>query len=621
MPPKTHSPSQRLFAALAIGLGLFALTLLAVVIGFNIYYAGHIYPGVRVGWVDLSGLTPAEAAALLSREYDYPQRGRILLRDGENVWVASPAETGLFLGGEDNAQAAYTLGRSGPLGRRLSTQFRAWYTGVNIPVEMLFDERIAKYYLEGIAAQVDIPTVEASLSVDGVDVVVHPGQVGRRVDVAATLDLLAAQMQNLLDGEILLVVDESPPIILDVSEQAEIARQILSAPLVLTFPGAEEGAPGPWVFTPRDLAEMLSIERVPTPEGEVYQVGISLKMLASFLDGIAPSLWRQAENARFMFNDDTHELELIQPAVIGQSLDVEATLQAINEKVPAGEHTVALDMEYTLPKVSDDATAASLGVNELVSSHTSYFYGSGASRKQNIQTAASRFYGVLVAPGEVFSMADVLGNVSLDTGYAEAWIIYGDRTIKGVGGGVCQVSTTLFRAAFFGGFPVVERHPHAYRVYYYEQTYGGGHDPAWAGLDATVYVPLVDLKFTNDTEHWLLMETYMAANSLTWKFYSTSDGRSVEWETSGLTNKQDPTDPLYQENTDLSIGEIKQVDWAVEGADVIVTRYVWRNGEIIYDDIFNTHYMPWRAVCEYGPGTKGMPPEEPDPDNPCKPDG
>ena len=113
----------------------------------------------------------------------------------------------------------------------------------------------------------------------------------------------------------------------------------------------------------------------------------------------------------------------------------------------------------------------------------------------------------------------------------------------------------------------------------------------------------------------------MAANSLTWKFYSTSDGRSVEWETSGLTNKQDPTDPLYQENTDLSIGEIKQVDWAVEGADVIVTRYVWRNGEIIYDDIFNTHYMPWRAVCEYGPGTKGMPPEEPDPDNPCKPDG
>ncbi|MFH1636610.1 MAG: VanW family protein [Chloroflexota bacterium] len=620
MPAKTFSPSQRISAALAIGLGLFALALLAVIIGFHFSYAGRIYPGVRVGWADLSGLTPTDAAALLSREYDYPQRGRILLRDGNRTWVASPAEAGLFLGAEHNAQAAYMLGRSGPLGRRLSTQFRAWYTGVNLPVEMLFDERIAEYYLEGLAAQVDIPTVEASLSVDGVDVVVNPGQVGRDVDVAATLDLLAAQVQTILDGEIPLVVDESPPVILDVSAQAEIARQILSAPLVLTFPGAAAGDPGPWTFPPQDLAGMLSIERVPTPEGAVYQVGISPQVLRSFFEGIAPSLWGQAENARFMFNDDTHELELIQPAVIGQSLDVEATLQAIKEKVPAGEHTLALDMEYTLPKVSDDATAASLGITELVSSHTSYFYGSDTSRKQNIQTAASRFYGVLVAPGEVFSMAGVLGNVSLDMGYAEAWIIYGDRTIKGVGGGVCQVSTTLFRTAFFGGFPVVERHPHAYRVYYYEQTSGGGHDPTWAGLDATVYVPLVDLKFTNYTEYWLLMETYVAANSLTWKFYSTSDGRSVEWETSGLTNKQDPPDPLYQENSDLSKGEIKQVDWAVEGADVTVTRYVWRSGEIIFDDIFKTHYMPWRAVCEYGPGTKGMPPEEPDPDNPCKPD-
>ena len=217
-------------------------------------------------------------------------------------------------------------------------------------------------------------------------------------------------------------------------------------------------------------------------------------------------------------------------------------------------------------------------------------------------------------------MAEVLGDVSLDTGYEEAWIIYGDRTIKGVGGGVCQVSTTLFRTVFFSGFPVVERHPHAYRVYYYEQTYSG-HDSRLAGLDATVYVPLVDFKFTNDTPYWLLMETYMGDNWLQWKFYSTSDGRSVDWESSGLRNKQEPPDPIYQENPSLAKGEIKQVDWAVEGADVSVSRYVYRDGRLILEDSFGTHYEPWRAVCEYGPGTKGMPPKRINASNPCKPSG
>ena len=106
-------------------------------------------------------------------------------------------------------------------------------------------------------------------------------------------------------------------------------------------------------------------------------------------------------------------------------------------------------------------------------------------------------------------MASAIGDITLDNGFAEALIIIGGQTIKGVGGGVCQVSTTLFRTAFFAGFPIVERYAHAYRVGYYEQRSNGSHDPSLAGLDATVYVPLVDFKFQNDTPYWLLMETYV----------------------------------------------------------------------------------------------------------------
>jgi vancomycin resistance protein YoaR len=143
-------------------------------------------------------------------------------------------------------------------------------------------------------------------------------------------------------------------------------------------------------------------------------------------------------------------------------------------------------------------------------------------------------------------------------------------------------------------------------VYYYELAANGSVNTSLAGLDATVYVPLVDFKFTNDTENWRLMETYVSeqGRSLTWKFYSTSDGRTVEWSTTGLQNKVDPPDPLYEENPDLAKGVIKQVDWAVEGADVTVTRTVNRNGNEIFEDVFKTHYAPWRAVYEYGPGTE-----------------
>jgi vancomycin resistance protein YoaR len=324
---------------------------------------------------------------------------------------------------------------------------------------------------------------------------------------------------------------------------------------------------------------------------------------------IAPPLSRDPQNARFIFNDDTRKLEVIQPAVIGRALDVDSSLAQINQQLLSGNHNVDLVMQTTNPAVTNDTTAESLGITELTSEYTSYFYGSDAARIQNISTAASRFHGLLIAPGASFSMADVLGDVSLDTGYAEALIIFGDRTIKGVGGGVCQVSTTLFRTVFFGGYQVDERWFHAYRVKYYEQTASGGHDENLAGLDATVFAPQVDFRFTNDSPDWLLMETYPTKTSLTWKFYSTSDGRSVDWQTSGLQNVVEPPDPLYEENPDLQKDEIKQVDWAVAGADVTVTRTVTRDGSIIHDDTFNTHYLPWQAKYQYGPGTEVPTPE------------
>jgi len=435
-------------------------------------------------------------------------------------------------------------------------------------------------------------------------VVVKSGQVGLEVDVQTTLSLLKPYLENLQNGEIPLVVQETPPTIMEVGNQAELAREILSEPLVLVDP-ADGGSN--WSISPEELAAMLAVRRVEEIDtgNDGYQIDVNTEAFSVFLNSLAPSLSISSVNARFIFNDDTRQLDLLEPAVIGRQLDIDTSTSIINERLKAGAHEIPLQFAVVNPAVTDDSTGEELGITELVHQETSYFYGSDAARVQNIETASAQFHGLLIPPGTTFSMADALGNVSLENGYAEALIIYGDQTIQGVGGGVCQVSTTLFRAAFFAGFPIEERHAHAYRVGYYEMRRDGTKDPNLAGLDATVYVPIVDLKFTNDTEHWLLMETYMGNyDSLTWKFYSTSDGRTVNWETTGPTNVIPAPEPLYRENPDLETGELEKVDYAAEGAEITVTRTVYKGDSVYFSDSFYTKFQPWQEVWEYGPGTE-----------------
>ncbi len=561
----------------------------------------EIFPGVSVAGVDLSGMKPADAAVKLSQALSYPISGKVLFRDGEKAWVATPAQLGMVFDPSSSAMTAYRLGRSGGLFGALSGQIRAAGIGAKIPPVIVFDQRVAYYYLSQIASQIDQPKVEASLVLNGTDVGAQPGQVGRELKMDATLLYLAAQLQTFSDGEVPLVVQETQPQNLDVSAQADAARQVFSQPLTLTIPNAGQDDSGPYVYIPQVLSNLLSVQH--TQNG--VQVVLSQTGLRDLLVPVKDSVDRQAADARFIFNDDTRQLDLIQESKVGRALDVEASIKAINDALLRGEHTVALVVNEAQPRVASTATAQELGITQLLIAETSYFYGSSAERMQNIKAASASFHGLLVAPGETFSMGEHMADVSLDNGFAEALIIYGGRTIKGIGGGVCQVSTTLFRTVFDAGFPVVERTPHAYRVSYYEETANGSVDPRLAGLDATVYFPLVDFKFTNNSQYWILMETYFnAGGSLTWKFYSTSDGRSVTWDTTGVTNVVPAPSASFEENPELKKNEMKQVDWAANGADVTVTRTVSRDGGVLFQDEFTTHYQPWQAICQYGPDSK-----------------
>jgi vancomycin resistance protein YoaR len=573
-------------------------------IGFSLSYSSKIFPGVAVSGIDLGSLTLGEALQSLSGQVQFPNSGKIILTDGSNSWIATPTQLGFSPDLQTSLLSAYQYGRTGSVVTQILDQIRARTIGTNLSLHMVNNQAVAQAFLQQIASEVDRPVKEASIQINGLDVAVEPGQIGRTLDVDQTMLLIQKQLEAQQDGIVPVVVQETQPGIIDLSAQANQVKKIVSQPLILRMPDGDTSGVGPWSIGQADLANLLVFTQVTENSKNNVSIQVNQEKLNAYLENLVPVINQQSADARFTFNDETRQLDLIDHAKIGRSIDLAESVKSITQKLLNGEHQVSLSVNIVQPAVTDSATAKSLEITELLHQEVSYFYGSNASRVNNIRTAAGRFHGLLLAPGATLSMSDTLGDVSLNNGYSEALIILGHETIKGVGGGVCQVSTTLFRAAFFSGFPIIERHAHAYRVGYYEQTASDNNDPSLAGLDATVFVPVVDMKFKNDSPYWLLMETYVTDTSITWKFYSKSDGRTVDWKTTGPQNIVPAPASKYTENPDLAEGEIKQMDYSADGADISVDRTVYKDGNVIFQDNFQTHYMPWQAVFEYGPGTK-----------------
>jgi vancomycin resistance protein YoaR len=609
--PKPPRPviGYQILAALLGGLLLFLAGVGSLSGLYQLLYAGRILPGVSMAGVELSNLTPDQASQTLEQRLIYPQAGQVVFRDGDRIWVAKPAELGLSFDTASSVKAAYQFGRRGGILAQLASQINSWQAGTNLAPVVLFDERVAYQYLQDLATQIDQPVVETELVLNGTEVLYTPGRTGRALDVDATLAKLVERLSSFQDGEVALVIQEQSPVVAEASSQAQILQQAVSAPLQLTLSNAQSGDPGPWTIDPAGVASMFTVNRVQTESGWEYQLSVDTRLVDDILREAAATIDQPASNARFTFDDNpgsnTRQLILLASAQEGRTLNIASSDAAITQALLSGQHQVPLAIETVTPEVGNNATAQSLGITGLVSKSTTFFRGSPPSRLTNIKTASSQFHGLLVPPNSTFSMGSVLGDISLDNGYAEALIIFNGRTITGVGGGVCQVSTTLFRTAFLGGYPIVERHAHAFRVMYYEQT-SSSTDQNLAGLDATVYFPLVDLKFTNDRPYWLLMETYFNPEemSLTWKFYSTDDGRTMSWQNLGLHNVSPAPAPSYVENPDFAPNTCKQVDYQADGADITVTRAVSAaNGQELFSDVFQTHYEPWQAVYQIGPGT------------------
>jgi len=277
----------------------------------------------------------------------------------------------------------------------------------------------------------------------------------------------------------------------------------------------------------------------------------------------------------------------------GKELDKKKFADAFRDAVFHFKPIVELPMKV----ITGPANKEKYGILSLLGEGVSTYKGSGEGRIHNLLLAAERTDGVLVAPGAVYSMNAAIGDVSYETGYDFAYIIKEGRTVLGAGGGVCQTSTTLFRAVLDSGLPIITRHPHAYRVSYYEQNMP-------VGFDAAVFQPSWDFQFKNDTNNYVLIQTSFDKSqySLTFRIYGTPDGREVEISEPVITNQTPPPPALYQDDSTLNKGVVRQVDFPAWGANVSFSRKVTRNNELLFEDIFNSRYQSWRAV--YLVGTK-----------------
>jgi len=596
---KPPEPVSTWLLRAAFGLATLMATLMTALVLFEFGYADRVLPGVRVWGVDLSGMTLPAAERAVAQRFAYLSDPILTVRAPGRTWTVAPAMLGVQVDAAATARAAFRLGRGGSPLRALSAQFDMMMSGADLAPVVVLDSSAASAYVAGRAAELDLEPRNAGVSLDGLTVVVTPAHNGRAIDVQTTLPSLLEAARTLQTATVDIVLVDRPAAITDVTAVAQQLQTLISQPftLFLENPRPTDSATA-WDMT---LEQLASLSRVkPSADGRTLIVTLDREALAADLADLAGQVKVDPVNARFVFNDDTRELDMIEPSVDGRELDIDATLAGIETAIAGGGHRAPIVVKETPPEFRAGLRAADLGIAENVVTAQTFFAGSSEARVQNISVASSKLHGIIVKPGEVFSFSKFAGDVSLDSGYAEALIIFNGRTVQGVGGGVCQVSTTLFRAAFFGGYPIIERWPHAYRVGWYEKGFG-------PGLDATVSVPEVDFKFKNDTPYHILIEAYAntAAGRLTFKFYSTGDGRQVMVSDPIVENVKPHGPDIIEEDPALQPGERKQVDYAVDGADVTVKRTVMRDGVVVSEDVVFTRYLPWQAVFRVGPPISG----------------
>jgi vancomycin resistance protein YoaR len=558
----------------------------------------RIYPNISVRGVGIGGLTPEQAHRTVERAYGAFLYAPVELRYGEQTWRPSAEELGVRLAIDEAVSEAMAVGRGDTRASNLRTAAAVWEQGADLPLRMEVDQTAMQRYLVGLAASVDQPATDADLRLQGPRVVVGLEQWGTQALIDETMRDITAAVQTLERQPIMLRTRAIAPRVRDttVAPIAEELRAILKGPVVLegTAGGCANGCR--WELTPSTIAEWVSVRPVAAADGSPsFAVSVDQAGIRSALLPVATAVRQEGTLPRVAWNGGA--LQIITPGDTGLGLDADQALSLVSAALHGGPRTLQLPMVPIPPPVTE-ANLASLGITGEVGVGTSSFVGSEQYRITNIRAGSRQMDGTLVPPGGSFSFNTQLGEVTEENGFVEGYAIIDNRTQKEWGGGLCQVSTTVFRAAFFGGLPISERHEHAFRISWYEEL---GEPP---GLDAAIFTPYNDMRFTNDTGGWLLLESYvdLERQRLTMVLYGTPTNRTVAYEHRVLENTPAPTQAVYVDDPAQPRGYLRKSDTARGGIRVEVLRTVSENGQVIAQDTFPTEFKPWPDIYVRGTG-------------------
>lgn len=567
----------------------FIVSGVAVVL-FFLMFAGKVYPGVSVLGIKLSGKTVKEVDALIEAQFAVKLPPLVELRFRDRFFLIPVSSVSASLNSQQTAVKIVNYGRQGSVLGNIQAIGQALVSGADFPVEIDLDKTALSQTVASIAAEIDIPLEEPTIYLAEEKaspiIEVTPGRNGRSVDVKNAQSQIITRLKHLSTEPINLKVEE-------------VIVQIADEELIIAKQRAENLLKKTLTLTARDSSISLSgKELIPFI---LVKGGFNEDKVVNYLTELASKINQPSQDALFQF--ENNKVTTFRPSKTGLTLDIEKALPVLKEILINLEETdderltLALPVKETPPKVTTEEVN-DLGIKQLLGKGISYFSGSASERIHNITLLSARLNGTLVAPGEVFSMAATVGDISSATGYKQAYIIKDGRTVLGDGGGTCQPSTTLFRAALNAGLPIVERHQHAYRVSYYEQ---GGSQP---GLDAAIFLPQVDLKFKNDTPAYILIQALVDHDKkmVGFEIYGTKDNRQVYISPVRVWDQTPPPPPLYQDDPTLPQGVIKQVDFAAWGAKAAFDYRITKDGEIVQERTFFSNFRPWQAVYLRGTG-------------------
>lgn len=289
---------------------------------------------------------------------------------------------------------------------------------------------------------------------------------------------------------------------------------------------------------------------------------------------IAPAIYREKTDVTISMDADG-KVSFEGTGLYGRQLDVETATKMLEYALSHGFTYVNLPLLRQDPVVTVlSEELKKMGVKELIAGGETDFSNSPRNRIININNGLSKFVGHIVKPGEEFVFGNVLGPVDASTGFLQELVIKGDKTLPEYGGGLCQVSTTAYRAVLAAGFPVTARRNHSYAVSYYKPL----------GLDATVYPPSVEMQFVNDTPNYFVMQSFTVGSKAYYNFYGTKTNRTVRMIGPYYSAWSSPPAQKTEYSDKMAPGEVKVVGHAVPGVNVTWYRYVTYNDEQVKDE-------------------------------------